>query len=315
MRSVTSCGRWHGGWPGADTGSSCSRRRARPSWCASRGGSSGPASSSRPTARCRCSASASCCRSRPRGAVPPLRRRSTSRARSRMCSDARRSTSSTSTSRSRRAPPRSRCASRGRSTWGRSTRPPSASSRPRSRAASSSGSSAGSTRAPPRSTRPACGWSARSPPTTGWCGPGADPPPPGAPVRGDGPLHIAFVDHEDRQALRLFLRALRRLPAGLDWRATVLTGPGARTPALRSRLADRVTVVAGAGGRRARRRRRRRGRVRRPGAGAGAARPRAGRGRDPARERAARLHGGASRTAGCSSRPPTSTSSPRSSSG
>ncbi len=78
--------------------------------------------------------------------------------------------------------------------------------------------------------------------------PGADPPPPGAPARGDGPLHIAFVDHEDRQALRLFLRALRRLPAGLDWRATVLTGPGARTPALRSRLADRVTVVAGAEG-------------------------------------------------------------------
>src|SRR4029079_7377652 len=32
--------------------------------------------------------------------------------------------------------------------------------------------------------------------------PGADPPPAGAPARGDGPLHIAFVDHEDRQALR-----------------------------------------------------------------------------------------------------------------
>jgi predicted metal-dependent phosphoesterase TrpH/glycosyltransferase involved in cell wall biosynthesis len=76
--------------------------------------------------------------------------------------------------------------------------------------------------------------------------PGADPPPPGAPTRGDGPLHIAFVDHEDRQALRLFLRALRRLPDGLEWRATVLTPAGVRTPALRSRLADRVEIVAGA---------------------------------------------------------------------
>ena len=73
--------------------------------------------------------------------------------------------------------------------------------------------------------------------------PGADPPPAGAPARGEGPIHIAFVDHEDRQALRLFLRALRRLPAEPDWRATVLTPTGARTPALRSRLADRVTVV------------------------------------------------------------------------
>ena len=31
--------------------------------------------------------------------------------------------------------------------------------------------------------------------------PGADPSPAGAPPRGEGPLHIAFVDHEDRQAL------------------------------------------------------------------------------------------------------------------
>jgi predicted metal-dependent phosphoesterase TrpH/glycosyltransferase involved in cell wall biosynthesis len=59
----------------------------------------------------------------------------------------------------------------------------------------------------------------------------------------DEPLHIAFVDHEDRQALRLFLRALRRLPAEPAWRATVFTPVGARTGALRSRVRDRVEVV------------------------------------------------------------------------
>jgi len=63
-----------------------------------------------------------------------------------------------------------------------------------------------------------------------------------------GPLRLAFVDHEDRQALRLFLRALRRLPEELDWRATVFTPVGARTSALRSRLRERVTVVTGGDG-------------------------------------------------------------------
>jgi predicted metal-dependent phosphoesterase TrpH/glycosyltransferase involved in cell wall biosynthesis len=61
----------------------------------------------------------------------------------------------------------------------------------------------------------------------------------------DGPLRIAFVDHEDRQALRLFFRALRRLPADAEWRATVFTPVGARTSALRSRMADRVEVLTG----------------------------------------------------------------------
>ena len=60
---------------------------------------------------------------------------------------------------------------------------------------------------------------------------------PGAPVR------IAFVDHEERQAVRLFLRALRRLPAGLEWEAVLLTTAGAPPAALRSALRDRVTVV------------------------------------------------------------------------
>ncbi len=42
-------------------------------------------------------------------------------------------------------------------------------------------------------------------------------------------LRIAFVDHEDRQALRLFFRALRRLPDTPAWHATVFTPVGART--------------------------------------------------------------------------------------
>ncbi len=61
-----------------------------------------------------------------------------------------------------------------------------------------------------------------------------------------GELRIAFVDHEDRQALRLFLRALRRLPGDAPWRATVFTPTGARTSALRSHLRERVDVVTGA---------------------------------------------------------------------
>jgi predicted metal-dependent phosphoesterase TrpH/glycosyltransferase involved in cell wall biosynthesis len=58
-----------------------------------------------------------------------------------------------------------------------------------------------------------------------------------------GHVRIAFCDHEDRQALRLFLRALRQLPEELDWGATVFTPGGARMGALRSRLRDRMSVV------------------------------------------------------------------------
>src|SRR5206468_2815671 len=41
------------------------------------------------------------------------------------------------------------------------------------------------------------------------------------PDAGAGPPHIVFSAEEERSALRLFLRALRRLPDGLDWRATI----------------------------------------------------------------------------------------------
>jgi glycosyltransferase involved in cell wall biosynthesis len=71
--------------------------------------------------------------------------------------------------------------------------------------------------------------------------PGADIP---NGLRGDGPIRIAFVEREERGALRLFLRALRRLGTTTDWAATVVTprGPSSSTP-LRQELRDRVTFV------------------------------------------------------------------------
>ena len=61
----------------------------------------------------------------------------------------------------------------------------------------------------------------------------------------DGPPEIVFSDEEERGALRLFLRALRRLPTDLDWRATIwLRGPAATTaPTLSRRMRERVTLA------------------------------------------------------------------------
>jgi glycosyltransferase involved in cell wall biosynthesis len=69
--------------------------------------------------------------------------------------------------------------------------------------------------------------------------PGADPPHPRVPRA--GPLRIGFVDEEERAALRLFLRALRRLDPAGDWEATVISarGPSSSTP-LRADLQARV---------------------------------------------------------------------------
>src|SRR4051812_22051217 len=64
----------------------------------------------------------------------------------------------------------------------------------------------------------------------------------GAPAAGaTGSVHIAFVEAEERPAQRTFLRALRALDAGLDWRVTVLSarGPSSSTP-LRAALRERV---------------------------------------------------------------------------
>jgi glycosyltransferase involved in cell wall biosynthesis len=66
----------------------------------------------------------------------------------------------------------------------------------------------------------------------------------------EGPPEIVFSDEEERGALRLFLRALRRLPTDLDWRATIwLRDPAATTaPTLSRRLRERVTLAGPADG-------------------------------------------------------------------
>ncbi len=59
-----------------------------------------------------------------------------------------------------------------------------------------------------------------------------------------GPLRLAFVDVEERAALRTFLRALRRLADTDGWEATVLTasGPSSAAP-VPERIAGRVRFI------------------------------------------------------------------------
>ncbi len=83
--------------------------------------------------------------------------------------------------------------------------------------------------------------------------PGAEPPAPTDFTKGSVPsvkpvVHVVFEAVEERAALRVFLRALRRLPEGLDWRATVVA-PGGHVPVSSSRAAlrERVTVIEGEG--------------------------------------------------------------------
>jgi len=66
----------------------------------------------------------------------------------------------------------------------------------------------------------------------------------------EGPPEIVFSDAEERGALRLFLRALRRLPRELDWRATIwLHDPAAVSPpTLSRRLREHVSLVGPADG-------------------------------------------------------------------
>jgi glycosyltransferase involved in cell wall biosynthesis len=66
----------------------------------------------------------------------------------------------------------------------------------------------------------------------------------------DRPPEIVFSAEEERAALRLFLRALRKLPAALDWRATIwLRDPAiAPTVTLSRRLRERVRLVGPADG-------------------------------------------------------------------
>jgi predicted metal-dependent phosphoesterase TrpH/glycosyltransferase involved in cell wall biosynthesis len=70
------------------------------------------------------------------------------------------------------------------------------------------------------------------------------------PEPGDAPPEIVFSAEEERGALRLFLRALRRLPVELDWKATVwLRDPAAAPPVtLPRRLRERVGLAGPADG-------------------------------------------------------------------
>ncbi|HWC25677.1 MAG TPA: PHP domain-containing protein [Solirubrobacteraceae bacterium] len=70
--------------------------------------------------------------------------------------------------------------------------------------------------------------------------PGADPAPGRVPSP-DGRVRLGFVESEERPALRLFLRALRRLRPEAPWEATVVSarGPSSSTP-LRPELEARV---------------------------------------------------------------------------
>ena len=57
------------------------------------------------------------------------------------------------------------------------------------------------------------------------------------------PLRFAYCLGEERGAMRLFLRGLRRLPAGLDWEAAIWLEPTERPPTLPRALRDRVRLV------------------------------------------------------------------------
>jgi glycosyltransferase involved in cell wall biosynthesis len=72
--------------------------------------------------------------------------------------------------------------------------------------------------------------------------PGADPLP--RPALENARVRIAFLEQEERGALRLFLRALRRVDSDLPWEAVVHSerGPSSSTP-LRADLQDRVRFV------------------------------------------------------------------------
>jgi predicted metal-dependent phosphoesterase TrpH len=60
----------------------------------------------------------------------------------------------------------------------------------------------------------------------------------------DGPLRFAFCAQEERQALRLFLRALRRLPDDVDWKVTIFSLLSADDASESEILANADVVVA-----------------------------------------------------------------------
>ena len=67
---------------------------------------------------------------------------------------------------------------------------------------------------------------------------------PGRAAAPDGPPRIVYCAREERGALRLFLRALRRLPLDLAWEADVwIEDPTVATPRLNRALRERVRVL------------------------------------------------------------------------
>lgn len=68
---------------------------------------------------------------------------------------------------------------------------------------------------------------------------------PVAPDQEDGgPLRITFSDQEEKGALRVFVRALRKLPAGLDWTATIFSeDPGEVEFRVSKEIRDRIKVI------------------------------------------------------------------------
>jgi len=59
-----------------------------------------------------------------------------------------------------------------------------------------------------------------------------------------GPLRITFCDQEEKGAMRVFLRALRKLPAGLDWTATIFSeAPGEVDFRVSKEIRDQIKVI------------------------------------------------------------------------
>ena len=76
------------------------------------------------------------------------------------------------------------------------------------------------------------------------------PLPPGAPALeraarpADAPLRIAFVEDEERQALRLLLRSLRHVTSERAWEVVVLSARGPSSTPLRADLREHVRYVS-----------------------------------------------------------------------
>ena len=279
-RSTSTCGDRPTSWRSAATACSSSRPRGSQKLVREGRGARATASCSPPTAPRGCSRSARRCRrcppARPRAAC-----RSTWRARSQGSSthaalDICHVHEPFAPSRGERRPaPLARAQRRRLPRADRARR-----RHPGRAQASSSSCSAASTRAGelPRHRRPAA--PASSPASTASSRPA--PRRRGARcARSAARVRIAFVDDEERAALRLFLRALRRLDPALDWEATVVSRARAVVDDAAARRAARARHVhRGRRGRAARARRRARRGLRRRGA---AARARAARASPPAR--------------------------------